>query len=634
MDVSFWSDALGGGDLRFRVLGPLEVVTDAGRRLTLNGSGQRLLLAMLLCQPNHVVPTDVLLDVLWDGSPPSGRRNSLQLKVSRLRAVLGSRGRTRYEPGGYVLRVEPGELDADVFAGLASDGRSALACNDFDKAADLLTDALSLWRGPAFSGQDDVVLLRDEAARLEELRLTVLESRMEADLAIGRHVQLVSELTQVCMRYPLRERFRGQLMLALYRSGRQAEALQAYQDARKLLVAELGVEPGPELGRLELAILRRDAVLDPPGRTTVVGSSSLSAPAAPAELPADVASFTGRDDEVRRLRGLLSRPSYGLMAVCAIAGAAGVGKSALAIHVARGVASSYPDGQLYVNLHGATPGVRPLSSFEALRRLLRTLDHPSAGSPLDVGEAAARFRTLTAGRRLLIVLDDASGEAQVRPLLPGSSDCAVLLTGRAVLSTLEGAVHVQLGTLRQAEAEELLARLAGRHRVAAEPHAVAEIVRLCGLLPLAIRAAAARLVARPDWSLAAFAGRLGFARGRLDELEHADLAVRGSFVVSLRGLSGEVVRLFELFGLLDVPYLDTGTLAALGGLPRESVEALLDRLVEAQLVQIVAPGRYAMHELVRLYSRERAEERLPAAERAAAVRRAQHHYLTTARAAG
>jgi DNA-binding SARP family transcriptional activator len=613
------------------MLGPLEVVTDDGRRLTLNGSGQRLLLAVLLCQPNHVVSTDVLLDVLWDGSPPSGGRNGLQLKVSRLRAALGSRSRIRHEPGGYVLRVAPGELDAGVFEGLASDGRSALACNDFDKAADLLTEALELWRGPALSGLDDVLLLRDEAARLDERRLTVLESRVDADLATGRHVQLVSELTHACLRYPLRERFRGQLMLALYRSGRQAEALQSYQDARKLLLDEFGVEPGPELRQLELAILRRDASLDLPGRTTLGTSRPVSAPA---ELPADIASFTGRDDELRRLRTLLDQPRPGVPAVCAIAGAAGVGKSALAIHAAHAVAESFPDGQLYVNLHGATPGVQPLNSYEALRRLLRTLDQLSARLPLDVEEAATRFRTLTAGRRLLIVLDDASGEAQVRPLLPGSPDCAVLLTNRRVLSTLEGAVHVQLGTLAPAEAEQLLARLAGRHRVAAEPHAAAEIVRLCGLLPLAIRAAAARLVARPDRSLAAFAERLGGTRGRLDELEHADLAVRASFVVSLRPLSGAVVRLFELFGLLDVPYLDAATLAALAALPRDSVEAALDRLVDAQLVQIAAPGRYAMHELVRLYSRERAEQRLTATERDAAVRRAQPHYLTTTRAAG
>jgi DNA-binding SARP family transcriptional activator/Tfp pilus assembly protein PilF len=595
----------------------------------MSGTGQRFLLALLLCHHSRIISVNRLVDLLWPDTPPRNGLNSLQLKISRLRQVLGDRSRIRYEPGGYRLVIAPGELDAQLFEGLATDGRSALAAGDAEKAAELLTNALDLWRGSAFAGVDDMPVVREEAARLEEERLAVLESRLEADLMAGRHSELVGELTQLCSRYPLREKFRGQLMLALYRSGRQADALQVYREAREQLADELGIDPGPELRKLEQAILLDDPTLAP---VPPEAGPPVRPVLRPAQLPRDIGTFTGRADEVGRLNSLLRKAEPVSMTVCVIDGAAGIGKSALAIHVAHAAASAYPDGQIYLNLHGATPGLVPLTSHEALLRLFRALDvKPSqpafAG---DAEEAAAYFRTVTAGRRLLVVLDDAASEAQVRPLLPGGAGCAVLITSRRVLSALDGATHLHLDTLGQDDAEALLAQLAGAQRVSAEAGASAEIVRLCGRLPLAIRVAGARISARPDRTLGGFAERLAGAHRRLDELEHADLAVRASFLLSLRQLTVEAIRIFRLLGLLAVAQIGSPAIAALTGLRSDRVEPALDSLVDAQLV-LGCGGRYAMHDLVRLYSKEHAETHISAGDRAAAVRRALHHYLATTR---
>lgn len=608
--------------MRFHALGPLEVFDDDDRPINLESAKQRLLLAVLLCHRNHSVSVDRLIDVLWEGTPPKSCRTNLQVLVYRLRGALGKH-RIQSGPSGYRLVVEKGELDVEEFETLTANGSPA--------------EALRLWDADEpYAGLDDTTVVRDEAARLAELRMATLEARIDADLSAGRSGQLVPELRTLVDGHPLRERLRCQLMLALYRSRRAAEALDVYRDARETMVDELGIEPGTELRQLQQAILNEDASLDLPEPDTQ--QEQRKPHVVPAELPLAAAAFTGRHTEADRLVALLTETSDStaddgrMPPIVAVSGTGGIGKSALANHVAHLVAELFPDGQLYIDMHGATPGVPPLSAPDVLGRFLRTLGVEDSQIPDDVDEAAAMFRSLTACRRLLIVLDDVDDAAQVRPLLPGSVGSAVLLTSRRVPAALDGAVHVRLDGLSDDEAVVLLARLAGTERVAAEPDAAGQIVRLCGRLPLAVRIAGARLAARPDWRLAALVSRLEDAQRRLDELEHADLAVRGSLGVSYDALPADAARLFDLMGSIDLASFCVQVSALLVGGTTSEAGRLLDQLVEAQLLMPTSDDRYTFHDLVRLYARERATT-IDETDRADAYRRALHAYIATARKA-
>ncbi|HVX45840.1 MAG TPA: BTAD domain-containing putative transcriptional regulator [Mycobacteriales bacterium] len=603
--------------MRFGVLGPLLVEGVVLPRSRM----QRLLLAMLLSRVNEPVSSDLLVEELWEGRAPGSARTNLQVYVHRLRRVLGEE-RIEYGAPGYRIVVAPGEFDVDDFEQAAAVGRRAAEAGDQQAASDSFGAALDRWRGSAYAGLEDHPFLRDEAARLNELRLATIEDRFEVDLALGRHGEAVAELAALVRRHPLRERLCGQLMLALYRSGRAASALEVYRQARDRLVEEIGVEPGSELQRLHEAVLRADPALE-------VGSRG-AAPVVPAELPPNPPTFTGRQPELALMSGRLDSGTDDPPVIAAINGRGGIGKSTLAVRISHEVAGRYPGGQLYVNLRAATPGIAPLSPADALGRLLRSLGLEDAAIPSEVDEAAARFRSLTGQRRLLVVLDDAADATQVRPLLPGAG-CAVLVTSRHVLATLDGAQHLHLEALTAEHAIALLGELAGAERVAAEPEAAADIVRFCGYLPLAVRIAGARLAARPDWELATLARRLHDVRDRLDELEHADLAVRASCAVSYQSLPPAPARLFELLGTLELPDVTAPVVGALADLPERQARRRLDQLVDAQLLSS-AGDRYALHDLVRLYAREQAEE-LDPAERSAAVERVLHHYLATARAA-
>lgn len=610
--------------MRFAVLGSLEVADDQGEPVVLSSARQRGLLAILLSRANQVVSVDSLIDQVWSGDPPKSARTNLQVYVHRLRQALGGE-RILLQSPGYHLVARPGEVDAQEFEDLVAAGQPA--------------EALRLWRGDAYAGLTEIEPLATEAARLEELRLVALEDRIEADLDAGRQVALVAELTTLTARHPLREGFRAQLMLALHRSGRGVEALEVYRDTRKALIDELGVEPGARLRQLEQAILNDDPSLHQSAPAPAHASSAADAAEAqppakvvPAELPAATATFTGRHPETGKLTALLTKRDQA-PSVIAIAGPGGGGKSALALHTAQSVAAEFPDGQLYVNLHGATPGVPPLDPHDVLARFLRALGFEDSRIPADLDEAAARFRSLTAGRRLLVMLDDAASAEQVRPLLPGGSDSAVLITSRMVLATLDGAHHIHLGALSDDEAVVLLARLAGTDRVASQGEAAEAIVRLCAGLPLAIRIVGARLAARPDLSLAALADRLSDARHRLDELEHADLAIRSSIAVSKQELTPADARLFELLGLLDLPAITTSAAAAVADLSQVEAEAKLERLIQARLLEPVANERYLLHDLLRLYAREQAHEHCTETERTQAIRRTLHCAVATARTA-
>ena len=624
--------------MEFRILGPLEVLV-AGRQLALTSPSHRALLAALLLRPNQAVATVRLIDDLWAQTPPARADVALRMAVSRLRRVFSAGGQAGEDilvtrPGGYVLLVEPGQLDVHRFERLAAEGLRALASGHAEPAAERLREALALWRGPLLADVDPMTPVVAEAQRLEQVRLAALRARIDADQALGRHAQALADLQALVADHPLDEGAAAQLMRALAQAGRVADALATYRQLRRRLVDELGIEPGPPLQLLEQAILTGDPTI----QAATTRGAGASAPATPAELPPDVAGFTRRERELDQLdRALAGTGRTGAAVICAIQGPGGVGKSALAIHAAHRNAHRFPDGQLYVNLQGATPGLQPLAPLEVLARFLRSLGMDAAQVPTDVEEAAGRFRSLVEGRRLLIVLDNAHDKAQIRPLLPGGSTGAALATSRQLLATLESAQVLSLDVLPAAQAIELLARTVGRSRVAAEPDEAATVARHCGGLPLALRIASARLAARPAWPIGDLARRLADATSRLDELKLADIDVRTSFGVSVRALQHSTdatdhaaAAAFGLLGLPDGPDLSLAAAAELLDEPEQTARAQLERLVNAHLLDSPRPGRYQFHDLLRLYAREHAVQRFPRRERMAALTRLLGFYTTTA----
>lgn len=606
-----------------RLLGPLEVVSD-GRPVQLGGTRPRLLLVTLVLEAGRAVPTDRLVDAVWGDQPPSSVRSQVAIHVSALRRAFAAGGRDdviETVPDGYRLRADAVVLDAHVAERRVEEARELATRGRQPEAVEAYGEALARWRGQVLTGLDSMALA-PVATRLEELRLTVVEERADLQLATGRHHDLSHELTPLVTEHPLRERLRAQLMLALARAGRPADALEVYREGRRLLVEQLGLEPGPELRQLEQAVLVGD--LSAPAVEEPVGRSP--ARQVPSELPGDLATFTGRADEVRRISALVAGEEHGTVA---IVGPGGIGKSTLAVHVAHEVADRFPDGQLYVNLQGATPDAKPLGAGEVLAEFLRSLGVATAELPADEDTAVSMFRSLTDGRRLLVVLDNAADAQQVRRLLPGCRSCAVLVTSRRMLTSLDNATHRHLGVLSEDEALALLARIAGRERVDAEPGDAARVVEQCGRLPLALAIAGARIAARRS-SMGALADRLDVEHRRLGELAVDDQDVRASFLVSYRDLDDPgAARMFRLLGLLDGHDVGVAAAAALAGVQPDRAEVLLDRLVAAQLAASGSTGRYGMHDLLRLFARERAWEEESDIARRAAVRRALHCYVAT-----
>jgi DNA-binding SARP family transcriptional activator/Flp pilus assembly protein TadD len=614
------------GGLEFRVLGPLEVWRD-GALVPVTAGRQRAVLAALLLRANQVLAAERLIDLLWGGRPPATARNTLQTLVRRLRRQLApdeATGPLLTQPPGYLLRVDPDRLDLARFERLLRHGREALAAGDHERAAALLDEAVGLWRGPALSDVS-ADLLRPEEIRLQELYQQAVEERVEARLRQGRHAELVAEVRALVAEHPLRERPYGQLMRALYGSGRQAEALETYRALRRLLADELRVEPGPELQQLHVAMLRGDAEIDPSR-----GSQAPSSPPArlvPAQLPVDTAAFTGRAEPLRRLD-----KSVHAGGVVAVVGTAGVGKTALVVHWAHQAREQFPDGQLYLDLQGyaTVPALRPI---DALGQFLRALGLPADQIPTDPQEAAAAFRSLLADRRALVVLDNARTADQVRPLLPGGSGCLVLVTSRDRLDGLlarEGALRLRLEALPPADARALLARTVGGAAVAGEPEAADELAGLCCYLPLALRIAAANL--GEGGSVAGYAARLraGNQLSQLSVAGDAQTAVRAAFDLSYAALPEPARRVFRLLGGVPVADLTTAAAAALAGVTPAQAACQLDVLAAAHLVHEAAPGRFTCHDLLRHYAAE-----LSAAmpEAAAAAARLHGWYLATVDAA-
>jgi DNA-binding SARP family transcriptional activator/predicted negative regulator of RcsB-dependent stress response len=586
---------------------------------------------MLVWHANEVVSVDRLIEALWPGDPPATVRTQMHNLVSSLRRALAAAcppGAAAHQvlvtrSTGYQLCVEPGRSDLGLFHTLAADTRAASASGDHTAAAEGCRRALALWRGRAFEGIASPVL-EAEAARLDQELLAVSAEYARALMNLGLHADAAGRLARLVGEHPLHEDLRGLLMLALYRSGRRAQALTVYQHGRRALVDDLGVEPARALSDLHQRILAGDPALDsstqPPTPT----------PAGPAQLPADLPDFTGRRAHVKELSALLTGPpgAAGRTAavISAITGAGGVGKTSLAVHVAHRVRDHFPDGQLYVNLRATDP--RPLEPGEVLARFLRDLGMDGGSVPADEDERAARYRSLVAGRRVLVVLDNARDARQIRPLVPGGQGCAVLVTSRRHLPGLPANQVLDLEMLDGAEAQELFARIVGRRRAAAEQDAAAEVVAACAGLPLAIRIAGTRLTSRPGWTVRSLADRLADHQRRLAELDVADLAVRTSFETSYQALPApakpddiDPARAFRLLGLPAAPSISLPAASALLDQPEQHTEAALQMLVDAHLLDEPSAGRYRFHDLLRAYAAERAAAEEAEQARQQALRR-------------
>jgi DNA-binding SARP family transcriptional activator/tetratricopeptide (TPR) repeat protein len=621
--------------LDIRLLGPVEVWDD-GRRIELGPRKQRLVLAVLGLEVGMPVDMARLVDLAWPDSPPRTASHAIQVCVSGLRSALrGVAGADiRLHGSGYSLAADPTTIDVCRFRSLLARARGR--ADDLTRL-ELLDRALALWSGSALSGVAAPQTQQRLCAGLEEARLGALEDRLDAQLRLGRQRELLDELPGLVASHPLRERMVGQLMIALHRDGRAAEALADFRQYRKRLAEELGLDVGPALRELELAILRNDslALTPSPQLTGAVPIAVEHAPggSVPAQLPAAVAGFTGRGDALAELDTLLAaRPPTGPIVV--IAGSAGVGKTALAVHWAHRHRDAFPDGQLYVNLAGYAPG-SPMSPQRALTGFLRALGVPAEKIPLEAGETAALYRSMLADRRMLVVLDNAYAPDQVRPLLPGGQGCLTVVTSRdqlAGLTAMEGAVLLPLGVLRTDEALGLLTGLLGARRVDTEPVATAEVAALCACLPLALRIAAAHLIRHPRQPVADLAADLREGN-RLTVLSVAgdeQSAVRAAFDLSYATLQPAAQRVFLLAGLTPGADLSAAAAAALAG---TDARQLLAELSRAHLVDEHAPGRFAMHDLLRLYAADRAGQELAAADMEAAAVRLCDFYLRATDAA-
>ncbi|GAB3011407.1 BTAD domain-containing putative transcriptional regulator [Streptomyces pseudoechinosporeus] len=630
--------------LRFAVLGPVRA-WHGERELDLGSPQQRVVLAALLLRRGRPVTAAELVDAIWGDEPPTAAVPVLRTYVSRLRKVLEP-GRDAGESpqvvvsaaDGYLARVPEQLLDLGAFEQRVAEAKRLRATGEVPAAAELLHAALDGWEGTALAGLPGP-LAEAERSRLAEERLTALETRLDVDIQLGHHGEVISGLTALTVEHPLREELCRLLMLALYRSGRQAEALAAYHRTRSTLVAELGIEPGTSLRELHDRILAADASLAPSSPET--GTDPEVPPAAgyavrPAQLPADLPAFTGRQAELKQTQALL--PDEGThpaaVVISAIGGMAGIGKTALAVHWAHEIADRFPDGQLFINLRGFDPTGSAVPPGEAIRIFLDALGVPAQRIPAQLDAQTSLYRSLLAHRRVLILLDNARDTEQVRPLLPGAPGCLVIVTSRSRLTGLiasEGAHPLTLDPLTPAEAHGFLVRRIGAARPAAEPRATDEIVARCGRLPLALAIVAARAATNPGFPLSAIADELRDSQGSLDAFESRDIStdVRAVFSWSYEVLSAPASRLFNLLGLHTGPDISAPAAAALAGLPLRETRTLLAELTHAHLLSERLPGRYTLHDLLRVYANERVRIDEPAKERELAVERLLSWYLHT-----
>ncbi|ANZ38586.1 SARP family transcriptional regulator [Lentzea guizhouensis] len=622
---------LGEEPLRFEVLGLLRVVR-AGHELDLGAAKQRAVLAVLLLSRNTSVSRGTIIEAVWGDNVPSSAVNLVQTYVAGLRRALEPT-RARRAPAelltsvgdGYLLRVEPGALDLDVFERQVSLAHRMRVAGDLAGAAVELDDALALFRAEPLGGLSG--LFADvERGRLVERRLAVVEERAELGLAIGQGPELVSQLTSLVADHPLRERGHGLLMRALVQAGRQAEALAAYREARRVLIDELGVEPGPELRRVHQAVLAGDS---PEPERAPVRLPAQPAPepvvTVPAQLPRAPVALIGRDEELALMDSLL-RAHDG--PVLLVTGPAGVGKTALALHWAHRVREEFPDGQLYVDVHGYDPNREPLEIGEVLNRFLRALGVPAGDTPVSVDERSALLRTLLADRRMLVMLDNVRGSGDLLPLLPGAPSCVVVTSRRRLVGLVAQveAKLIELDMLTTDAAVDVLGRIAGRADV--EAAALRSLAELCDGLPLALRIAAARLAVSPKLRVAELVEELQDEHGRLAALglEDGEGPVRAALDASRRALPPVPARLLPVIGLHPGADLTPHVVAAMGEISLVEAHRALEALAAANLLSVSEPGRLVAHDMVRVYAKTLAGE-LSEPERRAATGRMLDYYL-------
>ncbi|MFJ8691653.1 AfsR/SARP family transcriptional regulator [Streptomyces roseolilacinus] len=628
-----------GRKLELRLLGPMEIRYE-GRPYAVSAPRLRTVLGTLLLRPDEVVSLQHLADSVWEEDMPADPANQIAACVSRLRRTFRQMGAEQdvlvTQQPGYRLAADGVWLDSLAFRGLREEARRHQEANDPRGALARLRSALALWRGPVLSGAAPRAW-QPELRRWEEERIAAHEARFDLELSLGLYEDLISGLSVFVQQHPLLERPRAQLMLALSRSGRRADALRLYHDTARLLRDELGVSPGPELRRTHERLLRgtenRDAPEPPPPAAPPAPAAprppaqparpAAGRPKVPCQLPGDLGEFVGREDETRHLLDTLA-PGGATTPVALVVGPGGTGKTALAVHAAHRLRSVFDDGQLYVDLRGLD--AHPVSAEEALARFLRELGLSGAAIPGSLDERAALFRSLVAGQRMLLVLDNAGDARQVVPLLPGTGSCGVLITSRIRMTTVPNARVLELDVFGRRHAHELLRRLVGDERLAAEPHTAAELVEYCGRLPLAVRIVGAKLASKPHWPLHKAAARLADERRRLDELTHESLAVRSTLELSHQGLSPAARKLFRRLALLEVPDFSDWVCAPLLDVPLTEAEDLLDELLDTRLVDVVSPPgstrpRYRLHDLVRLFALECLREAEPKVQREAAVQR-------------
>jgi len=621
--------------VQFGVLGPLHVEAgDSGTPLVVSAPRLRTVLAVLLWRANQPVPVDELADLVWDGVPPGGAREAVRALVMRLRRGLEEQAAARIvtRAPGYAIEVSSDEVDASRFETLTRQSGDAIRGGRWADATRAAAGALGLWRGTPLADVPSQLLRDQWVPVLDQLHVQALACRIEADLHEGRHEELIPQLYELTARHPLRENLHGQLMLALARSGRWAEALAVYQQASRTLAAELGVDPGPELRRLHERVLAGDASLPAPPAAAEKDQTQ-PAPAL-RQLPASARSFVGRQSEVSRLGDLVRQAldaagAAGTVIISAIDGMAGVGKTALAVHAAHRLAGEFPDGQLFIDMHGYTQGHEPRPAGEALEVFLRALGVPPQQIPPGTDERAAMFRQRLAGTRTMIVLDNTASEAQVRPLVPGSAGCVVLVTSRRRLRALDEAYLLSLDVLPRADAVELFRAVAGPERVPPGDPALAEIVELCDRLPLAVRIAAALLRHRSAWTLEYLAGLLRAQQTRISALSDGERHLSAIFDLSYRSLTEAEQLTFRCLGLVPGPDFDAYATATLTGNNPAVAAGLLEDLVDHNLVLQRVTGRYWLHDLIRLHAHVLAD-RDPAAARDAALDRLMDYYQHTA----
>ncbi|GKQ38434.1 BTAD domain-containing putative transcriptional regulator [Streptomyces sp. A012304] len=623
----------------FRILGPLEIIA-GGQPVVLTGARRRTIMSMLLLAPDRVVSVETLADAVWQGNPPSTARNQIAICVSSLRKALkeaaGVEDVVVTSHPGYMLFTGEHRIDALEFEECVAAGRAAARSGRGEEACARFEEALAMWRGPALEGVS-AERVEAEAARLTGMRLDVYEEYMGLRLELGQHREVIGELVPFVREHPLREQAKAHLMLAQYRSGRRAEALETYREGRRILADELGIEPGPGLQEMHEEILNDSPRLSLP----VESAAPVLTTAVPAHLPSDVASFTGRHPELAGLDRLLDHLDGPALPVGSITGIGGVGKTALAVHWAHQVAGRFPDGQLFADMRGYDEEA-PRRPSEVLDRFLRALGVPGPEVPADLNERGALFRSLLDGRRLLIVLDNARSFQQIHPLLPGSGRCCVLVTSRdpmgGALAGDYAFVPLHLDALGQDESIALLSRVAGDGRLTADPIAAARLSALCDRLPLALRIAAARLTAKPHWSVRTLVARLEDQHRRLDELSPPDQrGVRAGLRLSYRDLPTTAARMFRMLGFVNVPDFASWAGAALLDIDPFDAEDLIEELVDAQLLvpSSSATGhvRYRFQGLPRLFARELSLAEDPEDERRAALRRVAGAWLALAGAA-